>query len=154
MPLISIRLAPSVDSSLTGAIGEREIINRMQLQLRQAGVTSNQDILLFLILNPLPSRLAFSKVQTPSLSQLIEHNAGDTLLYGTTIYSLKASAGSTEIDLTELLEMGNSILGGDSVFPAGPDLLTLAVQPQNTSGISGTTPFFVSGKISWSESQA
>ena len=154
LPLISIRLAPSVDSSLTGAIGEREIINRMQLQLRQAGVTSNQDILLFLILNALPSSLHFSKVQTPSLSQLIEHNAGETLLYGTTIYSLKASAGSTEIDLTELLEMGNSILGGDSVFPAGPDILTLAVQPQNTSGISGATPFFVSGKISWSESQA
>ena len=154
LPLISIRLAPSVDSSLTGAIGEREIINRMQLQLRQAGVTANQDILVFLILNALPSSLHFDKVQQPSLSELIEHNAGETLLNGTTIYSLKASAGSTEIDLSELLEMGNSILGGDGIFPSGPDLLTVAVQPQNTAGISGSTPFFVSGKISWSESQA
>jgi hypothetical protein len=154
LPLISIRLAPSVDSSLTGAVGEREIINRMQLQLRQAGVTANQDILVFLILNALPSSLHFDKVQQPSLSELIEHNAGETLLYGTTIYSLKASSGSTEIDLGELLEMGNSILGGDNIFPAGPDLLTVAVQPQNTAGISGSAPFFVSGKISWSESQA
>jgi hypothetical protein len=154
LPLISIRLAPSVDSSLTGAVGEREIINRMQLQLKQAGVTANQDILVFLILNALPSSLHFDKVQQPSLSELIEHNAGETLLYGTTIYSLKASSGSTEIDLGDLLEMGNSILGGDSIFPAGPDLLTVAVQPQNTATISGASPFFVSGKISWSESQA
>jgi hypothetical protein len=154
LPLISIRLAPSVDSSLTGAVGEREIINRMQLQLRQAGVTANQDILIFLILNALPSSLHFDKVQQPSLSELIEHSSGETLLNGTTIYSLKASSGSSEIDLSELLEMGNSILGGDGIFPAGPDLLTLAVQPQNTAGISGTEPFFVSGKISWSESQA
>ena len=29
LPLISVRLAPSVDSGLTGALGEREIINRM-----------------------------------------------------------------------------------------------------------------------------
>ena len=154
IPLISIRLAPSVDSSLTGAVGEREIINRMQLQLRQAGVTSNQDIIVFLILNALPSSLHFDKVQQPSLSELIEHNAGETLSNGTTIYSLKASSGSTEINLGELLEMGNSILGGDGIYPAGPDLLTVAVQPQNTAGISGTTPLFVSGKISWSESQA
>ena len=65
-----------------------------------------------------------------------------------------SSTGSTEIDLSELLELGNSILGGDSIFPAGPDLLTVAVQPQNSSGIDQNTPFRVSGKLSWSESQA
>ena len=105
-------------------------------------------------MNALPSLTHFQKVQQPSLSELIEHNAGETLLNGTTIYSLKASSGSTEINLTDLLEMGNSILGGDGIYPAGPDLLTIAVQPQNTAGISGTTPLFVSGKVSWSESQA
>jgi len=154
LPLISVRLAPSVDSSLTGAVGEREIINRMQLALKQAGVTSNQDIELFLILNSIPSSINFNKVASPSLSQLIRHAAGDTLINGTTIYSLKASAGSVEVDLSELLELGNSILGGDGVFPTGPDLLTLAVQPQSTNSITGAAPFFVSGKISWSESQA
>lgn len=154
LPLISIRLAPSVDSSLTGAVGEREIINRMQLGLKLAGVTSNQDIEIFLILNSLPSSLNFSKVDNPSLSELLDHISGDTLIGGTTIYSLKASSGSSEIDLSELIELGNSVLGGDSIYPAGPDLLTLAVQPQDTRTINGTTPFFVSGKISWSESQA
>ena len=50
--------------------------------------------------------------------------------------------------------MGNSILGGDGIFPAGPDLLTLAVQPQSTAGINGSNTFFTTGKLSWSESQA
>ena len=154
LPLISVRLAPSVDSGLTGALGEREIINRMQLRLQQASVTANQDIELFLIQNALPSEISFQDAQSPSLSEIIKHSSGDFLQNGTTIYSTKSSAGSISVDLTDLLEIGNSILGGDGIFPAGPDLLTLAVQPQTTTGVSGTTPFTVSGKVSWSESQA
>jgi len=154
LPLISVRLAPSVDSGLTGALGEREIINRMQLRLRQASITANADIEFFLLQNALPSVIAYQNAQSPSLSEIIKHSAGDTLLNGTAIYSAKASAGSTVVDLADLLEIGNSILGGDGIFPAGPDLLTLAVQPQSTTGVTGSTPFTVNGKISWSESQA
>lgn len=154
IPLLSLRLAPSVDSGLTGGVGQREVINRMQLGLRTAGVTSNGPAEIFLILNATPSNLTFRNAPSPSLSQLIQHGAGDTLINGTTIFSQKSSTGSVDIDLTELLELGNSILGGDGVYPAGPDLLTLAIQPQDTSQITGTSPFFVSGKINWSESQA
>ena len=154
LPLISVRLAPSVDSGLTGALGEREVINRMQLRLRQASITSNRDIEFILLQNSLPSAINFQDAQSPSLSEIIKHKAGDTLLNGTAIYSAKASAGSVTVDLDGLLEIGNSMLGGDGIFPAGPDLLTLAVQPQTTSGVTGAAPFTVSGKISWSESQA
>src|SRR6056300_1765605 len=59
LPLVSLRLAPSVDSSLTGSVGEREIINRMQLALKQAGITTNQGVEVFLIINALPSQLSF-----------------------------------------------------------------------------------------------
>lgn len=154
LPLISVRLAPSVDSGLTGALGEREIVNRMQLRLRQASVTANQDIELFLLQNALPSTISYEDAQSPSLSEIIKHSAGDTLIGGTAIFSTKASAGSVAVALEDLLEIGNSMLGGDGIFPAGPDLLTLAVQPQSTTGVTGTAPFTVSGKISWSESQA
>ena len=154
IPLISVRLAPSVDSGLTGALGEREIINRMQLALQQASVTSNQDIELFLIQNALPSVLGYQKAPRPSLSEIIKHDAGDELLDGITIFSTKSSAGSITVGLDELLEIGNSILGGDGIFPAGPDLLTLAIQPQQVTGIDFNNPFIVTGKISWSESQA
>ena len=50
LPLVSVRLAPSVDSSLTGALGEREVINRMQLKLMTASITVNQDAELELLL--------------------------------------------------------------------------------------------------------
>ena len=50
--------------------------------------------------------------------------------------------------------MGNSILGGDSVYPNGPDLLTIAIQPTDTSTITQAAPLQVNGKLSWSESQA
>lgn len=154
LPLVSLRLAPSVDSSLTGAVGEREIINRMQLALKQAGITTNKNAEVFLILNALPSELSFEDADKPSLSEVIEHKAGDTLTGGVTILATKVSSGSAEIALADLLELGNSILGGDSIFPAGPDLLTVAVQPQSTAGVTYAAPFEVSGKISWSESQA
>jgi len=39
LPVVSIRLAPSVDNNLSGLLGERDIINRMQLQLKQLGLT-------------------------------------------------------------------------------------------------------------------
>ena len=154
VPLISVRLAPSVDSGLTGSLGERDVINRMQLRLAQASVTTNKDIELFLIQNTLPSRINFENAQSPSLSQIIKHVAGDTLLAGTTIYNAKVAAGSVSVSLTDLLEIGNSVLGGDGIFPAGPDLLTLAVQVQDATGVAFSSPFQVSGNISWSESQA
>jgi hypothetical protein len=154
IPLISARLAPSVDSGLTGNLGEREIINRMQLALKQASVTTDRAVEVFIILNALPSRLDYVKAPSPSLSQLIRHDAGDSLLNATVIYSTKASAGSINVALQELLEVGNSILGGEGVFPSGPDLVTLAVQPQDTTDVSFANPFRISGQLSWSESQA
>ena len=154
LPLISVRLAPSVDSGLTGALGEREVINRMQLRLRQASVTSNLACEIFIIQNALPSALLYANAQSPSLSQVIKHRVGDTLRNGTTIFAQKSPAGTTAVDLTDLLEVGNSMLGGDGIFPAGPDLLTVAVQPQDTTSVTFANPFIVSGNIGWSESQA
>jgi hypothetical protein len=154
IPLISIRLAPAVDSSLTGVIGEREIVNRMQLILNSASINTNKDVNVFFILNGIPSKLLFDKVPSPSLSNLISHDTGDVIKDGVPIFSTKVSTGSTNIDLKGLIDLGNSILGGDSIFPSGPDLLTVAIQPTDTSTITAASPMFVSGKISWSESQA
>ena len=89
------------------------------------------------------------------MSQFIDHDTGDTVAGGVTLYVGKLSGGTTgSFDLDGLIDLGNSILGGDGVFPSGPDLLTLLVQPTSTSGISAASPLVVSGKLSWSESQA
>ena len=125
----------------------------MILSLNNAGVTTNKDLTAFFILNGLPSKLDYSNVQNPALSQLISHDTGDTIQQGTVVFSQAVSSGSLNIDLTALIDMGNSILGGDSVFPAGPDLMTLAIQAKDTSEITSSSPFIVSGKLSWKESQ-
>lgn len=154
-PIISIRLAPSVDSSLVGFLGEREIINRMQVILDSVSITTSKEIDLFLVLNGQPSNLVFTNVGTPSLSQFIDHNTGDSVAGGVTLYVGKVSGNTTSsFELKGLVDLGNSILGGDGIFPSGPDLLTLLCQPTNTTTITSSSPFIVSGKLSWSESQA
>jgi len=154
IPLVSVRLAPAVDSGITGSVGEREIINRMQMKLNSGGVTANKDLNVFFILNGNPSKLTFEKNPSPSLSNTISHDTGDIIKDGTVIFSSKASPGTTSFDISGLIDLGNSILGGDSVYPNGPDLITLAIQPTDTSQITSASPLVVTGKLSWSESQA
>ena len=61
----------------------------------------------------------------------------------------------TTESLGDIATLGNSILGGDNVYPDGPDVLTLvATLAEDPSEVTGTTPFIVSGRVSWSESQA
>ena len=52
-------------------------------------------------------------------------------------------------DLSALTEIGNSILGGDFVYPNGPDILTLAIVPTDTAAVTTCT-----ARISWKEAQA
>lgn len=165
IPLVSLRLAPSVDSNLSGNLGERDIINRMQLKLNQVGLILTHDCEVKLILNGDLSSVAFENVKNPSLSQLIKHSAGDTVTGGTEVFSFRATGGGTDqngkkltaasnFDLGDIIDLGNSILGGDGTFPNGPDILTVAIQVVDTGGIGASNPFTSSARITWSESQA
>jgi len=165
IPLVSLRLAPSVDGNISGNLGERDIINRMQLKLAEVGMILTHDCEVKLILNPNLSNVNWENVKNPSLSQLIKHNSGDTVTGGTEIFSFRASGGSTDnagkrlsnstnFSLAQVIDMGNSILGGNGTFPNGPDVLTVAVEVTDTGGISSDNPFVSSARITWSESQA
>jgi len=165
IPMISIRLAPSVDSGLIGNVGIRDIINRMQLALQTVGTLTTHDIEIRLILNGALSQYNWQHVGRPSLCQYISHQNDDTVVGGTTVFTFRASGGSTEASgkklsnvfnqaIDNLLSLGNSILGGDGVFPDGPDVLTVAVAPLNVSGITVNSPLSLSSRITWSESQA
>ena len=153
-PLISIRLSPSVSSGLTGKLGDREVINRMQLRLQEIGVSSTQLVDVKILLNPRLNNLNFQGVDSPSLTQIVEHTAQDTISGGVQVYNFKATGGvaggegTTTVDVSTLFELSNSILGGDSIFPDGPDILTIAV-----SRLTGNSTL-TSAKISWSEAQA
>ena len=160
MPLVSIRLAPSVDSSITGSLGQREIINRMQLALESVGVQLTHDSEVTLILNAELSTDLYEDVSAPSLCQLVKHTANETISGGQRILSFRATGGdnfssqTTDYDLSEISSLGNSILGGDGVYPNGPDLLTIIAEVIDSSGVSTSTPYSASARITWKESQA
>ena len=157
VPILSLRLAPSVDSSLVGALGERDVINRMSITLKQIGLvvgnTNNRPASVRLILNGALSQQAyFANYGAPSLTQVIKHTGQtiDSINGGVTIFEFRAAINSpVTADLVEVAEIGNSILGGDFVFPNGPDIITVCVVPTDTS--AATT---VTARISWKESQA
>jgi len=165
IPLITIRLSPSVDSGLPGFLGEREIINRMQLILNEIGMILTHDCEVLLLLNADLSTASWENVTSPSLSELIKHESGDTALGGAQIFQYRASGGAVDSvgtrasntsnqSLGAIIDLGNSILGGDNAFPNGPDTLTVAIKVVDTSAISAVSPFQVSSRITWSESQA
>jgi len=163
IPLVSIRLGPAVDNGFVGKIGIRDIINRMQLALAQVGIVTTHDINVKLLLNPNLDNIEFAGVRKPSLSQLIRHNKGDTVSQGVEIFNFRVSGNSTRTasiandasqQLGNVFELGNSILGGDGTFPDGPDILTVAIEPTDTSAVTDATPFRASASLTWTESQA
>ena len=130
------------------------------------GITLSHDCNVELILNGGISNRSFTTVNPPSLSQLVVHESGDKIIGGTNIFSLRASGGqenaagtkrlsaTTDFDISQIIDLGNSILGGDGTFPNGSDILTIALIPIDTSEINRNTPLRVSGRITWTESQA
>jgi hypothetical protein len=153
-PLLSIRLSPSVSEGLTGKLGDRDVLNRMQLRLQEIGVSTTQLVDVKVLLNPRLNNLNFVGVDSPSLTQIVEHTAQDTVSGGVQVYNFRAAGGAagaedtTVVDVSTLFELSNSILGGDSIFPDGPDILTIAV-----SRLTGSSTL-TSAKMSWAEAQA
>jgi hypothetical protein len=148
-PLISLRLSPSADSGLTGKLGDKDIINRMQVRMQEIGVSTDELVEVKLILNGRLNNLGFVGVDAPSLVEVVEHTPQDTVSGGIQIYNFQATGGeTTNLDLDTLFELSNSILGGDNIFPDGPDILTVAVS--RLTGESTRT----SAKLTWLEAQA
>ena len=164
IPLISIRLAPSVDTNTPGFLGEREIVNRMQLILQSVGILSTHACEIVLRLNGQIDNSDWARVVNPSLSQLIYHSNKDSIQGGTDIYSFRAEGGTgtsgrtpvvTTETLGEVATLGNAILGGDNTYPDGPDVLTVVAKlSEDPSTVTTSNPFSIVGRVSWSESQA
>ena len=152
-PLLSLRLSPSVSEGLTGKLGDRDVINRMQLRTKELAIQTTQLVDVKVLINPRLNNLNFVTVPSPSLTQVIAHTANDTVSGGVQVYNFRAAGQngaeqSTTVALDELFELSNSILGGDSVFPDGPDILTIAV-----ARLTGNTTLS-SAKLTWTEAQA
>ena len=162
-PLISIRVSPSVDNGLTGILGSREIINRMQLVLRSMGAYTTGTNMTFLISLRLNGRLSggtFAGVGGSSLAQVAYHTAGQTISGGEQIFGFfTTTPGVTGQDLSTVRDIGNSILGGgntftapntaSNVYPDGPDILTICATNVTTQATNS-----INARISWTEAQA
>lgn len=162
--LISLRLAPTVDNGLTGLLGVREIINRMQLTFRAMGayVTgNNMAFRIELILNGRVSAGTFAPVGGSSLAQVAYHTVGTTVTGGETIFSFFVSSNGsvTTQDLNVVRDLGNSILGGgtsltvpttvNGVYPDGPDIVTICA-----TNVTAVATNSINARISWTEAQA
>jgi hypothetical protein len=87
------------------------------------------------------------------LVQTIEHTSNDTISGGIQVYQFKANGQNgeeqtTKVDVSDLFELSNSILGGNSVYPDGPDIITIAVARQTGNET------LASASLSWAEAQA
>lgn len=159
--VFSIRLAPSVDNGLTGLLGARELVNRMQLQPVGADVfPTGAGVKVDLILNGRVSSSSgsFAAVGGSSLAQAALHGNTASISGGESIYTFFCPAGAvSQVDLSKLRDLGTSILGGgtsltvpttaSNIYPDGPDIVTFCVTPLTANAVTVS-------RISWTEAQA
>jgi hypothetical protein len=158
-PVFSIRLAPSVDNGITGLLGAREIINRMQLTPVSVGVfTTTAAVRVELWLNARVSGGTFAAVGGSSLAQACLHANTQTISGGEPIFTFIVAASTVAAqDLSKVRDLGTSILGGgtslsypttnNDKYPDGPDILTVAVIPLGANAA-------VAARLNWTEAQA
>ena len=170
VPILAIRVAPSVDNGQVGTLGNKEVINRLQLQLRELGVVTSGTFLIQLNLNGYtsggsPNWTSFNSptqnnTNTSSIVQVASQSSTTaTFTGGESIAAAFTNAsGQTTLDLSSVAGIGNSILGGGlsntvptsyaGQYPDGPDVLYVVAT--NINGSSAT----IVARLSWQESQA
>jgi hypothetical protein len=165
-----IRLAPSVENSQVGLLGERSLLNRSQMLLQQIGITFSGGatnpgaVIVEGVLNPrnftsatwLPLNTEAVGGQ-PSFAQVattVTWSTGTFALPGEQVFAFAGPTSATangavseRLDLSELKELTGSPLGGNFRYPDGPDIL--AINVRLTAG-TGTGHVL----LRWSEAQA
>jgi hypothetical protein len=167
--IMAIRVAPAVDNGVIGTLGNREIINRMQLQLSSLGLyTTGTGYLINLILNGFASGATsgsfISPVQqangiTSSLAQIAVNTNAVTVTGGESVFAAYSNtSGNTTLDLSIVRDLGNSILGGGTsnsvptsaagFYPDGPDILYIVATPLTSTSST------ILARLNWKEAQA
>ena len=159
--VLAIRVSPSADNGTSAPFGSRELINRMQLVLRNLDITTTTaaaNLLITAVLNGVPSASATwvkPATVTSSLAQVADYGGTTTTITGGEITGgFFVGTGANSIDLAAVRDLGNSVLGGGSVgtatgiYPDGPDVIHIMVR--NLGAASAT----VFARLSWTEAQA
>jgi uncharacterized membrane protein len=169
VPIMALRLAPSVDNGTTGLLGIKEVINRLQLQLNEIAVVTSSTFLIQLVLNAVPSASFSGNFQTPvqggtttsSLVQIAINTTNTlTITGGESIAAFYTnSSGQTTQQLDKISAIGNASNGGGTAntvptsqvgqYPDGPDILYIVATPLSAAGSLTCV-----ARLSWQESQA
>ena len=178
-PLVSIRVAPSVDNGLARNFGMRELANRMQMKLDSVGVLSQGQFLIEGILNPatmngitIPTEWESVRVGSGSLAQVIYHDGTgirgtgapvtsptNTVTGGDRIFAFYTeNAGGTNYSVThfdakKVRDLANCILNGNGsqANPSFPNGPDILTITATNLG-SGAANILC--RISWTEAQA
>jgi hypothetical protein len=158
-----------VDNGIPAAFGARELVNRVQLVLRQLGVAVNYtvgqavpNILIRANLNGTPSSASLwtnavgnvSLSVNSSLAQIADYAGSTVSVTGGETTAGFFVEGTSTADLALVRDLGNSILGGGQstsdrgIYPDGPDIITF------TATNVGLTPANIFARVSWTEAQA
>lgn len=165
VPILAIRISPSVDNGTTGLLGVKEIINRTQLQLVDMATVTSGAVLINLVLNGFCTGFsgAFGSVAvgsqvSSSLAQVAVNTSNTATITGGESVNAFYSNGVSAISLDNVRDLGNAILGGGTtnavptaqanLYPDGPD--TLYVVATNTTASAVT----LLARINWKEAQA
>jgi len=161
-PLISIRLAPAVDYGIGSFVGIRNLINRSILVLNDVQIVTRQALNVSIRLNCESSLWTVSgnwiNAGNGSISQYLDHSTPSLrtvpVSAGVVIGGFLAAeqdAGRNQVTnypIDLIRNLGNSILGGNNVYPNGPDILTVFVRPVSSSPTNQALC-----KVSWTEAQ-
>ena len=165
VPVMAIRVAPSVDNGTTGLLGTKEIINRAQLQLADMAAVASGAVLINLVLNGFCTgfsgsfgSIATGSQVTSSLAQVAVNTSNTaTITGGESVTALYAN-GVQQLDLSAVRDLGNSILGGGTTntiptsqagfYPDGPDILYVVATNTTASAVT------LLARVNWKEAQA
>ncbi len=164
-----IRLAPSVENSQVGLLGERSLLNRSQLLLQSVGITVSGGttpgaVIVEGVLNPrnfstatwsgLSAESVGGQPSFAQITQTITWSTGTFALPGEQVFAFAgptvagtSGAVGERLDLSQLKELTGSPLGGDFKYPDGPDILAINVRLTSGTGTGHVV-------LRWSEAQA
>ena len=166
--VLSIRLAPSVDYGISAPFGIRNLINHSSMRLKSIGIVASNPVQVFIRLNCDTSLFRTSSGWQPggngSIAQYWDHTISNTFptsgtggdLIGSFFLAPGTPATTTyknptyisqDYDIEVVRDLGNSVIGGNFVYPDGPDILTISVKTfDNYKALTRA-------RVSWTEDQ-
>jgi len=143
--LLSIRISPSVDNGIGSGFGQRELLNRMQLVLRNLDVNTSGPILVRAYLNA-QSFAGQQSILGTNVGTAISSGVAPTNTASVTTYTTAAAHGLNIGDQVIVSSYGGTGYNGTFIILSVPTTTTFTVSQATVSGTPGTTGTFIAYK--------